>query len=95
MAADLQTAIVEGLIAGGSLAGLSLTDRERALVVYSDKLTQDPASVRAADVDALRSCGLDDLAIHDACAIVAYFAFVNRMADGLGVELEEKPAVDR
>lgn len=29
-----------------------------------------------------------DRAIHDACAIVAYFAFVNRIADGLGVDLE-------
>jgi alkylhydroperoxidase family enzyme len=32
--------------------------------------------------------GFDDEGIHDACAIIAYFAFVNRIADGLGVELE-------
>ena len=32
----------------------------------------------------------DDRAIHDICAIVAYFAFVNRMADGLGVELKPR-----
>jgi alkylhydroperoxidase family enzyme len=41
------------------------------------------------DVDALRAAGFDDRAIHDICAITAYFAFVNRIADGLGVELEE------
>ncbi len=41
-----------------------------------------------ADVLALRTAGFDDRAIHDGCAIVAYFAFVNRIADGLGVELE-------
>jgi alkylhydroperoxidase family enzyme len=40
------------------------------------------------DVAALRSAGLDDRGIHDVCAIVGYFAFVNRIADGLGVELE-------
>ena len=44
----------------------------------------------AMDVEQLRSRGLDDRGIHDICAITAYFAFVNRMADGLGVELEER-----
>jgi uncharacterized peroxidase-related enzyme len=65
-----------------------LTARERALVTYADKLTRAPSTIRAPDIDALRAAGLDDLGIHDACAVVAYFAFVNRIADGLGVELE-------
>ena len=47
-----------------------------------------PSTIARDDIDALRAEGLDDRAIHDACAIVAYFAFVNRIADGLGVELE-------
>jgi uncharacterized peroxidase-related enzyme len=59
-----------------------------ALLVYADKLTREPAAVTADDVARLRTAGFDDRAIHDACAIVAYFAFVNRIADGLGVELE-------
>jgi alkylhydroperoxidase family enzyme len=42
----------------------------------------------AAHAQALRDVGLDDRAIHDACIVIAYFAFVNRIADGLGVELE-------
>jgi NAD(P)H-hydrate epimerase len=41
-----------------------------------------------ADVDALREHGLDDRAIVDANQVVAYFNYVNRVADGLGVELE-------
>lgn len=40
------------------------------------------------DVEALREAGFDDRAIHDAAAVTGYFAFVNRLADGLGVELE-------
>lgn len=92
MAADSQAALVDGLLAAEPVAALPLTDRERALVAYADKLTHAPASVEARDVDALRRHGLDDLAIHDACAIVAYFAFVNRIADGLGVEVEDKQA---
>jgi uncharacterized peroxidase-related enzyme len=61
---------------------------DRALLGYALKLTTSPQTITAADVDALRDAGLDDRAIHDACAVTAYFNFVNRMADGLGVELE-------
>jgi hypothetical protein len=39
-------------------------------------------------VEALRTVGFDDRAILDICQVASYFAFVNRMADGLGVELE-------
>lgn len=57
---------------------------------YAMKLTLHPEAMTAGDVEALRAAGFDDLAIHDICAITAYFAFVNRIADGLGVELEER-----
>ena len=36
----------------------------------------------------LRDNGFDDIGIHDMCTIVSYFNFVNRIANGLGVELE-------
>lgn len=65
-----------------------LSARELALLRYADVLTLTPAEVTLDDIDGLRAAGLDDRAIHDACAIVSYFAFVNRVADGLGVELE-------
>lgn len=65
-----------------------LENAERALVVYADKLTRVPATITGADIESLRAAGFDDRAVHDACAIIAYFAFVNRIADGLGVELE-------
>ena len=71
-----------------SLEELALSPRERALLRYADRLTLEPAAISAADVAQLRNAGLDDRAIHDACAIVSYYAFVNRIADGLGVELE-------
>ena len=61
---------------------------DRAMLDYVLKLTRSPAAVRSEDVAALRRAGFDDRAIHDICAIAAYFAFVNRIADGLGVELE-------
>ena len=60
------------------------------MLAFAVKLTRTPAEMTAADVASLRSAGFDDRAIHDICAITAYFAFVNRMADGLGVELEPR-----
>ena len=61
---------------------------ERALMTYAEKLTRAPGEIAPPDAADLRAAGFDDRAIHDVCAIVAYFAFVNRIADGLGVELE-------
>lgn len=75
-------------LSGEQLERGPLDERDHALLRYADKLTLEPASIRAADIEGLRATGLDDRAIHDACAIVAYYAFVNRIADGLGVELE-------
>lgn len=58
------------------------------LVAYALKLTREPAAVSEGDVAALRAVGLDDRAIVDANQVVSYFNYVNRIADGLGVELE-------
>ncbi|MCP4626665.1 MAG: hypothetical protein GY850_24635 [bacterium] len=57
--------------------------------INSVKLTQTPGDMLEKDADSLRAQGFDDRAIHDICTITAYFAFVNRVADGLGVELED------
>lgn len=41
------------------------------------------------DVDELRSTGLTDEAINDGFQVAAYFNYINRVADGLGVDLEQ------
>ncbi len=71
-----------------------LTVRERATADYAVKLTSRPASVAEADVVALREVGFTDAEILDICQITAYFNFVNRMANGLGVELEAESPQD-
>ena len=63
-----------------------------AMLDYAVKLTRSPGDMIEADVGALRAQGFEDRAIHDICATAAYFAFVNRIADGLGVELENHPS---
>ena len=68
----------------------SLSDGDRAMLAFADKLTRTPAAMRAEDVATLRDAGFDDRAIHDVVLVVGYFAFVNRVAEGLGVTLEPK-----
>jgi len=52
------------------------------------KLTRTPAAVTEQDVRNLRDSGWSDAAIHDAAQVTAYFNYINRIADGLGVDLE-------
>lgn len=66
-----------------------LPARSRAMVDYALKLTDTPAQVQREDIAPLRAAGLDDRAILDLNMIAGYFAFVNRLADGLGVPLED------
>ncbi len=66
-----------------------LTLSQRAILDYAVKLTESPTLMEAADLKPLREAGFDDKAILDINQIVAYFAYVNRVADGLGVEMED------
>ncbi|MCA8953473.1 MAG: hypothetical protein KDE27_28430 [Planctomycetes bacterium] len=45
------------------------------------------------DVEALRAAGFDDVAIHDVTQVASYFHYINRIADALGVELEDEAVV--
>ncbi len=56
---------------------------------YSVKLGREPESMRESDLEPLRRAGFRDDEILDICQIAAYFSYVNRMALGLGVELED------
>ena len=58
------------------------------MLVYAEKLTLTPWEMEEADVIALREVGFSDAAILDINQVTGYYAFVNRLADGLGVELE-------
>jgi uncharacterized peroxidase-related enzyme len=65
-----------------------LEPRVRALCDFAVKLTREPAAMSAADAAALRAHGWDDPAIHDAIQVIAYFNYVNRVADAVGIEDE-------
>ena len=56
---------------------------------YAVALTRAPGRMRPSHVEALRLAGFDNAAILDICQVTAYYNYVNRLADGLGVELED------
>ncbi len=55
---------------------------------YAIKLSRTPSPVTSDDVERLRGAGFEDAAILDICQVTSYYNYVNRLADGLGVELE-------
>lgn len=55
---------------------------------YALLLTRRPREVQQEHVEGMRAAGLTDAEIHRVAAVAAYFNFVNRIAEGLGVELD-------
>lgn len=70
-------------------AGAGLSDRRVAMLTFALKLTLEPGSMTEDDVEPLRAAGFADLDILHIVEVTAYFAYVNRIADGLGVPLED------
>ena len=64
---------------------LAFDGRELAVLEYAEKLTVSPGDVVENDVIRLRDAGLDDGQILEANQIIAYFNYVNRQLNGLGV----------
>jgi len=76
-------------------AGAELDPAERTMIDFALALTRSPGEMDASGVDALRRAGFDDREILDVCQVAAYFNYVNRMAMGLAVELEDYWDEDR
>jgi uncharacterized peroxidase-related enzyme len=90
------TGIVEQLIDDFELAPVS--EKMRPVLRYAEKLTRAPRGVTKADADAILAAGWTETAIYHAVAVTALFNFMNRMVEGLGIELDPayvKPASQR
>ena len=64
-----------------------LDPQTKAILDYAMKLTLEPATMQEADVEHLTSIGLSDEQILSTVLITCQFAFFNRLANGLGVEV--------
>ena len=63
-----------------------ISDAEKALFVFIEKLNLESAQVRQEDIDRLKAVGWTDEAIYDAISVCALFNFYNRWIDGTGVQ---------
>ncbi|MGH8949948.1 MAG: peroxidase [Acidimicrobiia bacterium] len=60
-----------------------------ALLAFAEKLTEESASIDSGDIAELRAQGFDDRGISSCVQVVAYFNYINRIAEGLGVPAED------
>jgi uncharacterized peroxidase-related enzyme len=62
-----------------------LSEQDRAMLDFAVRLTEKPSQMTPQDLDRLRAVGFDDRAILQITMIAAWFNYINRLADALGV----------
>ncbi len=70
-------------------ATAGLSPQRQAMLAFALKLTVTPGQMTETDAGMLTAVGFTDRDILDIVEVTAYFAYVNRLADGLGVEPNE------
>lgn len=87
---------VQHLVEGVETA--HVTEKMKPVLRYAEKLTRDPCGVSKPDADAVLAAGWDEIALYHTVAVTALFNFMNRLVEGLGIELDPayvKPASQR
>ena len=69
---------------------LDLSPRLEAILNYATLLAREPYAVQEDDLHILRQAGLSDEEILSVVLITCTFSFMTRLADGLGVELDDR-----
>lgn len=75
-----------------------ITEKMKPVLRYAQKLTRQPNAMTQADADALFGAGWDETALYHTVAVTALFNFMNRLVEGMGIELDPsyvKPASKR
>ena len=62
-----------------------ISEQDRVMLDYVVKLTKDAVQCSRADHDKLRAVGFDDKGILQITLIAAWFNYINKVADALGV----------
>jgi len=58
------------------------------MLAFAERLTRNPGTMEPGDVETLRAAGFIDRDVLDIVEVIAYYAYANRIADGLGVTIE-------
>ena len=72
-----------------------ISEAEKALFAFVDKVNRTSNAVRQADVDEVKAAGWSDEAIYDAVGVCALFKFYNRWIDAAGVHDMPAAAYER
>ena len=62
-----------------------ITDRERALFAFIEKMNRESNRLRQEDVDEAKAAGWSDEALYDAITVCSLFQFYNNWIDATGV----------
>jgi len=74
-------------------ANAPLEPQGKAMIDFALKLTREPAKVKREDIEFLQQYGFSEEQVVDIVLITCTFNFMDRLADGLGVELD--PSMQR
>tara|TARA_B100001109_G_scaffold3522_1_gene2774 strand:+ start:50 stop:292 length:243 start_codon:yes stop_codon:yes gene_type:complete len=66
-----------------------LNKEQIALCIFAEKLTLTPGEITKNDYKDLKNNNFDDKAISEIVQVISYFNYINRVADGLGLEPED------
>ncbi|WP_299848733.1 hypothetical protein [uncultured Roseovarius sp.] len=78
------------VLESGSLQSDILSDRQRAIAIYTRKLSLEPQAMVKGDIEALSDVGLRSAEIVHINQIAASFGYWTRMINGLGISLGEE-----
>ncbi|RPI62459.1 MAG: peroxidase [Lysobacterales bacterium] len=82
----VEPGLLPRIVRDGGFEGVA--DKLQPVLLLARKLTLSPSSVTKADADAVLAAGWDDTALYYAVAVTALFNFMNRLVEGLGIELD-------
>ncbi|MDH3443276.1 MAG: peroxidase [Deltaproteobacteria bacterium] len=66
-----------------------MDEQEKVMLEFVTKMTMDSKSINEADVQGLRQAGFEDVQILEVVQLAAWFNCITRIADALGIEVED------
>jgi len=66
-----------------------LTEQQKAICYFAEKLTLNPGKIDKEDIHKIKEFGYVDKEVSEIVQIISYFNYINRVADGLGLEPED------
>ncbi len=67
----------------------SLPPKHMELCKFAEKLTISPDKINKKDIESLKTFKFNEIEISEIVQVISYFNYINRVADGLGLEPED------